>query len=111
MKIAKVGKLVASLHDKTGYVIHIRFIVCFLKDLIEWVIKFNQNACLKPYIDMNTNLRKKKQTNNFEKVFLSWWIMQFLENEKFEKTQRSQTCHNRQKIWQKICLAIEIRKT
>ena len=61
MKIAKVGKLVASLHDKTGYVIHIRFIVCFLKDLIEWVIKFNQNACLKPYIDMNTNLRKKKQ--------------------------------------------------
>ena len=55
--------------------------------------------------------KKKKQTNNFEKVFLSWWIMQFLENEKFEKTQRSQTCHNWQKMWQKICLAIEMRKT
>ena len=33
------------------------------------VIKFNKKAWLKPYIDMNTNLRKKAQ-NNFEKYFL-----------------------------------------
>ena len=32
------------------------------------VIKFNQNACLKPYIDMNTNLRRKT-INYFEKDF------------------------------------------
>ena len=32
--------------------------------------KFNQNACLKPNIDMNTDL-KKKAKNNFEKYFLS----------------------------------------
>ena len=32
------------------------------------MIKFNQNSWLKPYIDMNTNLRKKVE-NDFEKDF------------------------------------------
>ena len=34
------------------------------------MIKFNQNAWLKPYIEMNTDLRKKAQ-NDFEEDFLS----------------------------------------
>ena len=33
------------------------------------VIKFNQNASLKPYIDMNTDLRRKKKI--LKKIFLS----------------------------------------
>ena len=32
-------------------------------------IKFNQNAWLKPYIDMNTDLRKKGKKKDFEKYF------------------------------------------
>ena len=71
MKIEKFEKLVANLHDKTEYVIHIMNLKqtlnhgLVLKKLHK-VIKFNQNAWLKPYIDMNTDLRKKVK-NDFEK--------------------------------------------
>ena len=42
------------------------------------MIKFNQNAWLKPCIDMNTDLRKK-QKMILKNICLSWWIMQDLE--------------------------------
>ena len=66
MKIEKVEKLVANLHDKTEYVIHIRNLWqalgngLVLKN-VHRVIKFNQNVWLEPYIDMNTDLRKKQK--------------------------------------------------
>ena len=71
MKIKKVKKLVANLHDKTEYVIHIRNLKQALNHGL--VLKnvhrvINQNAWLKPYIDMNTDLRKKAK-NDFEKDF------------------------------------------
>ena len=64
MKIEKVEKLVANLHDKTEYVIPIRNLEQALNHrlvskIFHKIIKFNQNSWLKPYIDMNTCLRKK----------------------------------------------------
>ena len=65
MKIAKVEKLLTNLHDETEYDIHIRNLKqalnhgLVLKNVYR-VIKFNQNAWLKPYIDMNNKLRRKR---------------------------------------------------
>ena len=58
---------------KKEYLIHIRNLKqklnhgLILKKM-QRTIKFNQKAWLKPYIDMNTDLRKKAK-NNFEKYF------------------------------------------
>ena len=72
-KLEKVEKLVCSIEDKEKYIIHIRALKqainhgLILKD-VHRVIKFNQEAWLKPYIDMNTKLRKEAKIE-FEKDF------------------------------------------
>ena len=71
MEIKKVGKLEANLHDKGEYVIYKRnFKKALNHELVlkkvHKIIKFNQEAWLKPYIDMNSELRKKAK-NNFKK--------------------------------------------
>ena len=83
MKIEIVEKLEANLHDKTKYVIHIRNLKQELNHRsvlkkVQRVLKFNQNGCLKPYIDMNTDLRKKAQ-NGFEKDLFKLMKFFFLE--------------------------------
>ena len=76
MKIERVEKLVINLHDKTEYVIYVRNVKQALNhelvlETVHRVIKFNENAWLKEYIDMNTDLRKETK-NDFEKEFLAW---------------------------------------
>ena len=66
IKIKKVEKLVGNLHDKTGYVRHKRNLKQALNHglvlkKVHRLIRFNQNNWLKPYIDMNTDLRKKQK--------------------------------------------------
>ena len=73
LRIEKVEKLVANLHDRTEYVIQIRNLKQSLNHglvlkKVQRVIIFNQNASLKPYTDMNTNLRKRAK-NDFGKDF------------------------------------------
>ena len=80
MKIEKVEKLVANLHDETD-VMYIRNLkLSFNRELVRDIklhrdIKFNQKVWLKPYIDMNTDLRKKSK-KILKKIFFK---LQFLE--------------------------------
>ena len=80
MKIKKVKKLVANLHDKGEYAIHTRSLKQSLNyglvlKRVHGVVKFNRNAWLKPWIDMNTDLGKEKQKMILKKIFLTGCIM------------------------------------
>ena len=73
IKIDKNQKLVCNLRDKKKYVVHISILKQALNHglklkKVHRVKEFNQEACLKKYIDMNTELRKKA-SNGFEKDF------------------------------------------
>ena len=73
MNIDKCKKLVCSLLNKKKYVVHINSLKQALNHglklkKIHSIIEFNQEAWLKPYIDMNTELRKVA-SNDFEKDF------------------------------------------
>ena len=75
MKIDKCNKLVCSLFNKKKYVAHINSLKQVLNHglklkKIHRIIEFNQEAWLKPYIDMNTELRKEAK-NDFENIFLN----------------------------------------
>ena len=58
MKFEKVNNIVANLHNRNEYVIHIRNLKQALMDRI---IKFNQKTWLKSYIEMNIALGKKSK--------------------------------------------------
>ena len=81
-----------NLHDEKEYVIHIRNLkqelnhVLVLKK-VHGVMKFNQKVWLKPYIDRNTELRKKAK-NDFEKDFFK-----LMNNSVFGKTMENVKKH------------------
>ena len=65
-KKKKPEKLVTNLHDKNEYVIYIRNLKQSLNSRlilkkVPRVTKFNQEAWLKPYFEMDTKLRKKQE--------------------------------------------------
>ena len=72
-KVNKVEKLICGIEDKEKYFVHIRVLKQALNHglvlrKVHRVIQFNQEDWLKPYIDMNTKLRKEAE-NAFEKDF------------------------------------------
>ena len=85
MKVYKCKKLVCNLFNKKKYVVHINALKQALNHglklkKIHRVIEFNQEAWLKPYIDMNTELRKAAK-NDFEKD-----LFKLMNNSVFGKT-------------------------
>ena len=73
MKINKCPKLVCNVTDKENYLIHIVALKQTLNHGLKLIrvhsfISFRQEAWLKPYIDLNTELRKNTK-NEFEKDF------------------------------------------
>ena len=84
MEINKCKKLVCNLYNKKKYVAHINTLKQALNHGLKFkkihrVIKFNQEAWLKSYIDMNTGFRKLAK-NNFEKD-----LFKLMHNSVFEK--------------------------
>ena len=85
MEVNKCNKLVCTLFNKKKYVAHINALKQALNHglklkRIHRVIEFNQEAWLKPYIHMNTELRKVAK-NDFEKD-----LFQLMNNSVFGKT-------------------------
>ena len=73
IKVNKCNKLLCNLYDKKNYIVHIRSLKQALNyglmlKKVNRVIQFNQEAWLKKYIDMNTELRKKA-VSDFESNF------------------------------------------
>ena len=80
-----VEKLIPNLRDKKNYVIHYKALIQCLNlgmkiKRIHKGIKFVESERMKPYIDMNTNLRANAK-NNFEKDFFK-----LMNNSVFGKT-------------------------
>ena len=91
-KIEKCNQLICDFHDKKNYVVDIKALKQELNHglilkKVPRVIPFNQKAWLKPYIDLNTELRKEAK-NGFEKDFFK-----LMNNAVFGKTMENVRKH------------------
>ena len=97
MKSDKCNKLVCNLFNKKKYVAHIDSLKQALNHGLKLkkiyrIIEFNQEAWLKPYIDMNTELRKAAK-NDFEKD-----LSKLMNNSVFGKTMENIRKHRAIKL-------------
>ena len=130
MKNENFQKLVTNLHDKTEYLIYIWNLKQALNNelvlkKVHRVIKFNQDAWLKTYFDMNTEIRTKAKNylKNFFFKLMNYAVFgKSMENVrkhrdiKLVATERrrnylvSEPTYNTTKFFTKNLLAIEMKK-
>ena len=97
MKINKCTKFTCTIQNKENYVIHIRALKQAVNHglkltYVHRIIQFDQEAWLKRYIDMNTDLRKDAKSD-FEKDFFK-----LMNNSVFGKTMENVRNHRDIKI-------------
>ena len=97
IEINKCKKLVCNLYDKKKYGVHINSLKQALNHGLKFkkihrIIEFNQEAWLKPYIDMNTELSKLAK-NDFEK-----YLFKLMNNSVFGKTMKNIRKHRHMKL-------------
>ena len=85
-KIKKCNKPAWNIYSKEKFVVPIRALKEVLNHRlilkkVHRVVQFNQEAWLKPYIDINTKLLRTEAKNDFEKEFFK-----LMNNGVFEKT-------------------------
>ena len=115
MKIGKCKKLACNLYEKKNYVVHIRSLKQALNHglilkKVHRVIQFFQEALLKPYIDMNTELRKKTK-NDFEKDLRKLRDIKLVTTDKIINRLVSQSNYHTTKWFSENLLATEMTKT
>ena len=107
--LLKVPKLIQSLQEKSGYVLHYLTLQLYIQlgvkvTHLHRVLQFRQCKWTAPFVQMNTELRKKAR-NIFEEN-----VYKLINNSSFGKTMESKRnrtktsiVHNETELLQKLC--------
>ena len=115
MKINKYSKLVCNLYDKKNYFVYIRALKQALMQglklkKVHKVLRFYQKPWLKPYIEMNTELRKKAENEKPKENVRKHTDIKLVTTDKRRDNLVSEPNYHAIKCFAENLAAIEMRK-